>query len=223
MSPRPAKKLTPKPVFRIEPCMPVSVMPVLRPNPLIEPAEPSVEELDPFPHFDCGTTVSIDYVQRYFDGEIEVGLEMDPDFQRAHVWSRAQQVAYMEHRLRGGRTGAEIITAHTGDLVSDLTTPSGCRYPNYALVDGKQRLQAVMEFASDGFAVFASERRPQGYHYSELTARFHRLHMAVVVLRIPLKSRGDIIKFYLKVNAGGTPHTADEIDRVRALLASETE
>lgn len=30
------------------------------------------------------------------------GLDLDPDFQRGHVWTRDQQVAYVEYMLRGG-------------------------------------------------------------------------------------------------------------------------
>lgn len=225
MSTRPAKNpstLRP-PAFHIEPCIPVSIMPVLGPRPLVDPVEPTAEELDAFPHFACGSTVMLDSIQRHFDEEVNLGLEMDPDFQRAHVWTLAQRVAYVEHMLRGGRIGAEIITAHTGDLVLDPTIPSGCRYPYYALVDGKQRLRSLMDFVSDGFAVLSSERRPQGYRYSELTPRFRRVSMSIRVLRVPMATRADIIKLYLKINAGGTPHTADEIDRVRAMLSSEVE
>ena len=225
MSPRPSKKSTaaPERVFRVEPCPPVSVMPALRPQPLVVRCDPSDDEMDPFPHYEGGTSVTLDYLAWHFDNEVAVGLDMDPDFQRGHVWTEAQQVAYVEYMLRGGKTGVDIITAHTGDLVNDKSSPAGCRYPYYALVDGKQRLRALLRFVSDEIAVFASPRRPEGYRWSGLSSRFHRIAQCVRVVRIPMATRADILKLYIKFNAGGTPHTADEIDKVRALLANEGE
>jgi len=31
--------------------------------------------------------------------------------------------------------------------------------------------------------------------------------------------RSDLLNHYLSINSGGTPHSAEELDRVRALLA----
>lgn len=35
----------------------------------------------------------------------EQGLQLLPDFQRGHVWTRKQQIAYIEFLLKGGRSG----------------------------------------------------------------------------------------------------------------------
>jgi hypothetical protein len=35
-----------------------------------------------------------------------------------------------------------------------------------------------------------------------------------------LASRAEVLRFYLNINAGGTPHTNSEIERVRAMLAT---
>jgi hypothetical protein len=36
------------------------------------------------------------------------GLNLDPDYQRLHVWTEAQQVAYVEYILQGGEVGRNI-------------------------------------------------------------------------------------------------------------------
>lgn len=41
--------------------------------------------------------------------EREVGLDLDPDFQRGHVWSQQQQIKYVEYVLRGGNLNRHII------------------------------------------------------------------------------------------------------------------
>ena len=33
-------------------------------------------------------------------------LNLDPDFQRAHVWTETQQIRYIEYILQGGKSGA---------------------------------------------------------------------------------------------------------------------
>ena len=35
----------------------------------------------------------------------EEGLQLNPDFQRGHVWTEDQQVKFLEFILRGGKTG----------------------------------------------------------------------------------------------------------------------
>ncbi|MEN1450680.1 hypothetical protein, partial [Pseudomonas aeruginosa] len=59
-----------------------------------------------------------------------------------------------------------------------------------------------------------------------LTFREHRAGPAGMLMRIHMKiaihdftRRADLLDNYLSINAGGTPHSADEIERVRGLLA----
>jgi len=37
-----------------------------------------------------------------------------------------------------------------------------------------------------------------------------------------LKTRAEVLQWYIEFNAGGTPHTEAEINRVRELLKKET-
>lgn len=70
----------------------------------------------------------------------ELGLNLDPDFQRFHVWTEKQQIDYMEFLLRGGSTGRTIY----------LNNPQWQRgwkiEDEFVLVDGKQRVQALRRF-----------------------------------------------------------------------------
>lgn len=34
-----------------------------------------------------------------------------------------------------------------------------------------------------------------------------------------LKTRDEVLQWYIDINAGGTPHTKEEIERVRAMLS----
>lgn len=130
------------------------------------------------------------------------GLDLDPDFQRAHVWTRAQQVAYIEYQLMGGEVGKQIIF-NSPDWGYSYKAPT-------QLVDGKQRLEAVRSFIRGDFQVF-------GYFCSAFQDKIPT--NLVLKFRVcTLKTRAEVLRLYLNINAGGTPHTKEELDRVRALL-----
>lgn len=138
------------------------------------------------------------------------GLDLAPDFQRAHVWTEAQQVAFVEYVLRGGMSGIDLFFNHPDWGSTLLDSPPG----SYVIVDGKQRLHAVVRFLRD-------EVRAFGYRYRDFedSPRFHlsrfRWHINT------LRTRREVLTWYCELNTGGTPHTPEEIARVRALLAAE--
>jgi len=47
-------------------------------------------------------------IDRYCRYEGAAALDMNPDFQRGHVWTEEQQIAYVELKLRGGE-GSNIV------------------------------------------------------------------------------------------------------------------
>lgn len=132
-----------------------------------------------------------------------VSLGLDPDYQRAHVWTEDQQRAYVAYVLQGGEVGRNITWNAPG-------WPS--RMESIELVDGKQRLNAVRTFMRGDLEVFGMR-----YTHSD------RLRLAGPGFRFRVCSldRPGVLQLYLNINAGGTPHTADELNKVRALLASE--
>lgn len=135
------------------------------------------------------------------------GMDMDPDYQREHVWTEAQRVAYCEFILRGGRSGKDIR----------WNCPSwqgGGGAGPIELVDGKQRLNAVRRFQRDEIRVFGSL-------YSEFADQPNMLTAQFVFIVNDLQTRAEVLDWYLGLNAGGTPHTPEEIARVRALLIEE--
>lgn len=131
------------------------------------------------------------------------GLDLSPDYQRAHVWTREQQIAYVEYQLRGGEVGRNIVF-NSPDWYRGYVRPT-------ELVDGKQRLEAVRAFQRDEFPVF-------GHPFSAYTDKISNL-LTFKFRVCSLETREEILQLYLNINAGGTPHTKDELDRVRALLA----
>lgn len=170
------------------------------------------------PQFTRGATYAVDISWPYLKSWLadilveQKSVDMDPDFQRGHVWTREQQVRYVEFILRGGSSGKDIQCNCPG------WEGVGAQGP-YVLVDGKQRLTAVLAFLDNEFAVF--EGLPYGGFYRDfadkpniMTAKF-RWHVN------NLSTRAEVLQWYLDLNTGGTVHAADEITRVRTLLEAE--
>lgn len=134
------------------------------------------------------------------------GLDLDPDFQRGHVWTEAQQVAYVEYILRGGKAARDLLF-NCPDFNRSPTGP-------VSIVDGKQRLEAVRRFMRDEIRAFGSLR-------SEFTDSMRLTGPDFVFHVNSLMTRAEVLAWYLDLNTGGTPHTDEEIKRVRLLLASE--
>lgn len=138
----------------------------------------------------------------------EMGLQLNPDFQRGHVWSEAQQVAYVEFLLRGGKTGR---TLYFNCPSWHHPVPEG-GYNEYVCVDGLQRITAITRFVHNKIPAFGSL-------YCEYQ---DSPRIAEDTLRVninDLKTRDEVLQWYIDINAGGTPHTKEEIERVRAMLS----
>jgi hypothetical protein len=135
----------------------------------------------------------------------EYGLDLNPDFQRGYVWTESQQIAYVEFILRGGRSGLDIYFNHPGWMI-DFKGP-------FVIVDGKQRLNAVMRFLNNEIKVF-------GYYYKEFEDRLpSNVYFDFYINDLP--TRKEVLTWYLEFNSGGTVHTKKELDKVRKLIDLE--
>lgn len=135
------------------------------------------------------------------------GLDMDPDFQRAHVWDAERQKRYVEFILRGGDSGKDIYTNcprwHHGGV------------KDFVLVDGKQRLEAVTKFLRSELPIF------DGHLFKDYTDSL-RITQASFKWHVnDLDTRAEVLQWYLDLNSGGVVHTSEELDRVRGLLEQE--
>lgn len=142
---------------------------------------------------------------QYYSHVTEYGLDVYPDFQRAYVWTPEQKVRYVEFILRGGTTGRDIYT--NCPTWNQMLGPR-----DYVLVDGRQRLDAVLGFMNNEFPIFGGSYRRDYTDTLRLTQGTFRWHVN------DLATRDEVLQWYVDLNAGGTIHTPDEINRVRALM-----
>ena len=144
-------------------------------------------------------------MERLEEHKKEYGLNLDPDFQRGHVWSNEQRIAYLEFWLEGG-----IMTPMFFNWPVNMDPSKG--YVDYVIVDGKQRLTTFTMFYNEELMVY------EKYKYSDFSK--HTLPYLYYVNN-DLKTKKEVLEWYIFFNSGGTPHTKEEIDRVKDLLNKE--
>jgi len=133
-------------------------------------------------------------------------LDLNPDFQRGHVWKEHQQIAFVEHILRGG-IGSKEIRFNCAGWMNDFRGP-------FVIVDGKQRLEAARKFLRNELRVF-------GHYYNEFTGRLRSTHADFIFSINNLATRKEVLQWYIDINTGGVVHTQEEIDKVKRLLVGE--
>lgn len=156
---------------------------------------------------DMGESLRIDFLERRIAWyEEDYKLELVPDFQRGHVWSEEQQIAFVEYLLRGGTSGRDIYLNCPGyrggrEIPGEMN--------QMVCVDGLQRLTAVRKFLDGRIKAF-------GLYVHEFEGNLGSYFLLFHVN--DLKTRKEVLTWYLEMNSGGIVHSDEELDRVRGLL-----
>ena len=137
-------------------------------------------------------------------------FELEPDFQRGHVWTPEQQACYMESVLRGAAPGKILFNCPGWER--DLDVESDIAPNTFQCIDGLQRLTATRLFLAGQIEVFGglSAHDLKGGPFDP--GRRYCRPIGIY----EFGKRADLLQFYLDVN-GGTAHAQSELDRVRTL------
>lgn len=143
------------------------------------------------------------------------GLELDPDFQRGHVWTEFQQTHYIENILRGVVSSSGfLVQFNCPNWDNDDDEYSGDLPPGFQCIDGLQRITAVLDFIDGKVKPFGLNVDDLDYSAFSIRGSLHRFRIAVH----NFQSKKELLQHYIDLNAGGTPHSKEELDRVRQML-----
>jgi hypothetical protein len=143
------------------------------------------------------------------------GLNLAPDFQRGHVWTDEQRRAFVEGIFEETVTSAQKVIQFNCPHWDRTPAPGTSDLPEeIQIVDGLQRLTALRMF-------MAGQIHPFGLTYDELiqtdfSPKSPRYSVKFAVHTF--QTREQLLEFYLRINAGGTPHSQHELERVAGLL-----
>ena len=155
----------------------------------------------------------VEYVLDRYNKNYDGGLQMNPDFQRGHVWTEEQQIAYIENFIRGavGELG-RTITLSCSEFQKDREKHSDLI--GFYVVDGLQRLTAVMRFVKGEFKIFHHIDGGVDKDFFNGSGYSIRSNQGLAFNVFRMQTKKEILDYYLAMNGGGTPHNKEEIDRV---------
>lgn len=156
-------------------------------------------------------------IERTVEGYIkDYNLNLDPDFQRGHVWNKEKQEKYVEYCLRGGTSSRTLyfncVNWNAGD-------PG-----EYVIVDGKQRLEAVRSFIRNDLEIFCDGsflKNKKPLKFEDFSDRPRMIKANFIWHINDLKTRKEVLQWYLDLNEGGVVHTSEELNKVKKLLKLE--
>jgi hypothetical protein len=124
------------------------------------------------------------------EGERRLGWFTLPPFQRPAVWTQAQQIKLIESLWLGLPVGAYCYNQ-----------PSINHPTQYWLIDGQQRITALLAYVADEFPVF-------DYRWSELGPIEQRgfLHKGFPAVQLNLEDEAVLEDLYNRLAYGGTAH-----------------
>jgi hypothetical protein len=159
---------------------------------------------------DYEVNIGLEFLERKIqEFEQDYNLELNPDFQRGNVWTDEQQISFVEFYLRGGKTARVIYfnCPYWNDYNND-------KYDmGMVCVDGLQRLTALRRFLNNEIPAF-------GTLYKDFEDRISS-DVDLLFNVNNLKTRKEVLQWYIEFNSGGTVHTEEEIERVKRLLDFE--
>lgn len=167
------------------------------------------------PQFTSDGSYQVNYsltsLVKYIEEEVEtMELQLNPEFQRGHVWTEEQQIAWLEYHLRGGKSGNVIYL--NNPFQHSVREPKSGEYKDYVCVDGLQRITAAQRFVHNEIKVFGS-------YFKEFEDRIRVLQQTMILNVNDLKTEKEVLQWYIDMNIGGTPHTSDEIQRVKDMIS----
>lgn len=151
--------------------------------------------------------LTFDELKDWVARQLKHNLDINPDFQRAHVWKESDQIAFIEFVLSGGLTGK--------DLYFNMPGWQRNYEGDFVLVDGKQRLTAILRFINNEIPAFNCLLND----FDNPKLLLMRTNVKIHVNN--LATRKECLQWYINFNQGGIVHTEEEISKVIDLINLE--
>lgn len=133
------------------------------------------------------------------------GVDFNPDYQRDYVWEQSDREKLIGSVFENVDIGkfvfaTNIEKAQNGD-------------PMYEIVDGKQRLNALMHYYENRFPY-------KGYYYRDLSGKDKGVFLRhnIVYADITHCDRKEILNIFLMLNTTGRQMSEEHLEKVRQML-----
>lgn len=145
-------------------------------------------------------------------------LELNPEFQRGHVWKLNQQIAFVENLLR-------VIDINKTIRFNDLTMrphndADDILKNKIICIDGLQRLTAIIDFVDGKYKVFNNQLSYDDILNHPDKASMRRIFNSALLQFefLQITSYKEVLEYYIDLNFGGVAHTPADIQIAKDIL-----
>ena len=130
------------------------------------------------------------------------GVNMNPEYQRDYVWDESDKIALIDSIFHGIDIGKFAFSDN-----------SCSEHFLYEIVDGKQRMRAILDFYENRFAY-------KGKYFNDLSHRDQNYFetYAVSVADVRNVDKNTVLKYFVAMNSQGRIMDAAHLDKVRAMI-----
>jgi len=160
-------------------------------------------------HFNFQQRDIISLLNIYFN---RYGIDLEPEYQRGNVWNIDQKISLIDSIFKNIDIGKiAIIKRPWGPDGNVPLTPK-----LYEMLDGKQRLTALIEFFTGRFSY-------KGKYYNDLhpADRNHFKYYNISYAETSNLTKKQKYRYFLKLNTTGTPVDPVHMEKVASMLNEE--
>ena len=175
------------------------------------------EEIDSIERLERDNDIHLNYSQRDMISLLHLsfssyGVDLDPEYQRGNVWTPEQKVALIDSIFHNVDIGKFAIIKRPWGPNKNVPITQKL----YEMLDGKQRLTALVEFFTGQFSY-------KGKYYFELHPRdqSHFTRYSVSWAETADLTKEQKYRYFLKLNTTGTPVDPKHMEKVADMLAKE--
>lgn len=156
---------------------------------------------------DCHLYFSTRCIDDIMSKAYHFGIDFNPDYQRDFVWTQEDKEKLIDSIFNNVDIG-KFCFVHNDYGDENL----------YTVLDGKQRIRAILDFYENRFAY-------KGRYFNDLAYidQNHFLHYMISVAEVDRADRKTILKYFLMLNTGGRIMAEEQLEKVRKLYKKELE
>lgn len=138
-------------------------------------------------------------------------FNLTPEYQRSYIWTDRQASLFVGFLMEGGTPPSVWIQRWADTNIPD------------EILDGVQRLNSLCRFYKNEIPMITADNEIAYLQDFEERDRSRLVSTAagpnISIQYVSFDTKKEVIEMYLRLNRGGTPHSEEEIERVRNLLA----
>lgn len=138
------------------------------------------------------------------------GVNFEPEYQRDYVWDQEDKARLIDSIYSNIEIGKFAFIKYSDKKLAEVN----CKI-SYEILDGKQRMRAILDFYEDRF-------KYNGFYFSELSKidQNHFEQHKVVTAETEELSKEETLKYFITLNTCGKQMVTEDIQRAENLLKS---